>query len=173
MTHAECCIIEILGLYRRCPYERRASPVTGIACPGGKRDLTDLFFLVISFRLYADKRASSVGGISLQSRFSHVNTHRPGWLAYQDFFIMLPYRNTAFFVATASCKYVVIDPPGGPSLVIYGDRLFLLQLTRLSSQFSTKISTIKDFQISYIYNENRTTFATFSLVTSPTLVPSE
>ena len=51
--------------------------------------------------------------------------------------------------------------------------LSLLQLTQLSSQLSTKISTIKNFQISYIYNENRTTFATFSLVTSPAHVPSE
>ena len=36
-----------------------------------------------------------------------------------------------------------------------------------------KISTIKNFQMSYIYNENRRTFATFSLVTSPTLAPIE
>ena len=56
---------------------------------------------------------------------------------------------------------------------LYMVMFFLLQLTQLSSQLSTKISTIKNFQISYIYNENRTTFATFSLVTSPTLVPSE
>ena len=40
-------------------------------------------------------------------------------------------------------------------------------------QLLTRISTIKHFQISYIYNENRTTFATFSLVTSSTVVPSE
>ena len=44
---------------------------------------------------------------------------------------------------------------------LYMVMLFLLQLTQLSSQ------------ISYIYNENRTTFATFSRVTSPTLVLSE
>ena len=54
---------------------------------------------------------------------------------------------------------------------LYMVMLFLLQLTQLSSQLSTKISTIKNLQISYIYNENRTTFTTFSLVTSPTLVP--
>ena len=47
---------------------------------------------------------------------------------------------------------------------LYIVMLFLLQLTQLSSQLSTKISTIKNLQISYIYNENRTTFATFSLV---------
>ena len=56
---------------------------------------------------------------------------------------------------------------------LYMVMLFLLQLTQLSPQLSTKISTIKNFQISYIYNENCTTFATFNLVTSPTLVPSE
>ena len=56
---------------------------------------------------------------------------------------------------------------------LYMVMLFLLQLIQLSSQLSKNISTIKIFQISYIYNENRTTFATFSLVTSPTLVPSE
>ena len=45
---------------------------------------------------------------------------------------------------------------------LYMVMFFLLQLTQLSSQLSTKISTIKNFQISYMYNENRTTFATFA-----------
>ena len=48
------------------------------------------------------------------------------------------------------CKYVLIDPPRW----LYVVMLFLLQLTQLSLQLSTKISTIKNFQISYIYNEN-------------------
>ena len=39
--------------------------------------------------------------------------------------------------------------------------------------YKIKISTNENFEMSYIYNENRTTFGTFSLVTSPTLVPSE
>ena len=34
---------------------------------------------------------------------------------------------------------------------LYMTMLFLLQLTQLSSQLSTKISTIKNFQINYIY----------------------
>ena len=44
---------------------------------------------------------------------------------------------------------------------LYMVMLFLLQLTQLSSQLSTKISTTNNFQINYIYNENRTTFATW------------
>ena len=64
--------------------------------------------------------------------------------------------------------YIAIDPL---SLLIYGDALSFTTNSTFP-QLSTKISRIKHFQISYIYNENRTTFATFSSVTSPTLVPS-
>ena len=73
-----------------------------------------------------------------------------------------------YSIPTSANMFLSI-PPRWLSMVM----LSLLQLTQLSSQLSTKISAIKNFQISYIYNENRTTFATFNLVTSPTHVPSE
>ena len=66
-------------------------------------------------------------------------------------------------------SYVPIDPP---SFVICGNALAFTTNSTFP-QLPTKISTIKHFQISYIYNENRTTFATFSLLTSPTVLPSE
>ena len=67
------------------------------------------------------------------------------------------------------------SPPEGPSFIIYGNALHFTT----NSTFDTivicqqKISTTKNFLISKIYNENRTTFATFNLVTSSTLVQSE
>ena len=73
-----------------------------------------------------------------------------------------------YSIPTSANMFLSI-PPRWLSMVM----LSLLQLTQLSSQLSTKKSTIKNFLISYIYNENRTTFATFSLVTSLVLVLSE
>ena len=69
-------------------------------------------------------------------------------------------------------KYLLYVPIDSPSLVIYGNAL-AFTTNSIFPQLLTKISTIKHFQISYIYNENHTTFARFSLVTSPTVVPSE
>ena len=68
-----------------------------------------------------------------------------------------------YSIPTSANMFLSI-PPRWLSMVM----LSLLQLTQLSSQLTTKISTIKNFQISYIYKENRKTFATL-----PTLVLSE
>ena len=46
---------------------------------------------------------------------------------------------------------MLLSIPGMAPRWLYMVMLFFLQLTQLSLQLSTKISTIKNFQISYIY----------------------
>ena len=72
-----------------------------------------------------------------------------GWRSYSHFDYNT-FSHCRWYSIPTSANMFLSIPQMSPRW-LYMVMLFLLQLTQLSSQISTKISTIKNFQISYSY----------------------